>query len=379
MYKKAIVSPFINPEALSLLADEGLNDVLLPEQIGTLSFSSAYVAIRQPGSRRIAAILAVPFFDSGAELENQLANAASTIMNTFTAVFIAFMLLSYFASQILVVPLKLITNRLKRTNLSENEPLVWKGKDEIGLLVSEYNRMLIKLENSRAIMMQQEKDQAWQVMAQQVAHEIKNPLTPMKLSVQQLQRVLASGTLQSTELLSRSLSNLSASIDNLSEIASSFSSFATMPAPKLEAYDVATTLRQVAGLHSANAAIDLFLSLPSSPLPTVGDQGALQGIITNLILNGLQSVPSDRRPVLRLKANEVGQKIRIECQDNGAGIPADVQPNVFVPNFSTKFTGSGLGLALAKKGVEFVGGKIWFQTVSDVGTTFFIELPLVEG
>ena len=378
IYRKGILSTFINPEALTQLGDEGLHETLLEERLGRLPYSSAYVAVRVPKSRRIAAVLAVPFFEAGSELETQLSNAIATVVSSFTAVFIVFMVLSYFASQILVVPLKLITARLKRTTLGETEPLYWAAEDEIGMMVESYNGMLRKLEASRAALAATEKESAWREMAQQVAHEIKNPLTPMKLTIQQLQRVLAPDQpAPQLDTLQRPLAGMLQQIENLSDIAGSFSAFARMPQPKAELFDLARIVRRTAELHRSDSGTDITLDAPTNPREAVvlGDEGIFQGIVNNLILNGLQAVQADRRAHIRITLERLPDNLlRLCVTDNGEGIPEEVQGKVFIPNFSTKFSGSGIGLALARRGVEHAGGRIWFETVAGEGTTFFIEL-----
>ncbi len=378
IYRKGILSPYINPEALTQLADEGLHETLLDERLGLLNYSSAYVAVQAPQSRKISAILAVPFFEAGSELETQLSNAISTVVSSFTAVFIVFMVLSYFASQILVVPLKLITSRLQRTTLEETEPLAWTGDDEIGLLVKGYNEMLRKLEASRAALASTEKESAWREMAQQVAHEIKNPLTPMKLTVQQMQRVLGSGQLaENPARLERPLTSLLEQIETLSDIAGSFSAFARMPQPKTQRFDLARLVRRTVELHRNAEGADVTLTLPTDPDQAfvLADESIFQGIITNLVLNGLQAVPEDRRAQIDVRLErQPGGMLCLTVADNGEGIPPEVQSKVFLPNFSTKFSGSGIGLALAKRGVEHAQGRIWFKTRVGEGTTFSIEL-----
>lgn len=378
IYRKGILSPYINPEALRQVVDEGLPETLLEERLGRLRYSSAYVAVRVPKSKRISAVLAVPFFEAGSELENQLSNAIATVVSSFTAVFIIFMVLSYFASQILVVPLKLITARLKRTTLGETEPLYWAAEDEIGLLVDGYNGMLRKLEASRAALAAGEKESAWREMAQQVAHEIKNPLTPMKLTVQQLQRVLGPDQPSpESARLQRPLAGLLEQIENLSDIAGSFSAFARMPQPKTELFDLARVVRRTAEIHRSNAEADVEVQLPQDPREAyvLGDEGIFQGVVTNLILNGMQAVPPSRRGHIEVCLERVvGGRLRLSVSDNGDGVPEDVQSKIFLPNFSTKFSGSGIGLALAKRGVEHAQGRIWFETIAEEGTTFYIEL-----
>jgi two-component system, NtrC family, nitrogen regulation sensor histidine kinase NtrY len=384
VYRQGILSTYINPEALTRLASEGLHQTLLEEEIGTLKYATVYVACRLPRSRKVAAILAVPFFNSGSELKEELGSALSTVVNAFTGVLIAFMVLSYFASQVLVVPLKLISSRLRRTSLVGNEPLTWPSADEIGLLVQSYNNMLAKLEQSRLALSQSEKESAWREMAQQVAHEIKNPLTPLRLSIQQLLRRLPEGESApaDTVLQARNtLNGLLNQVDLLTEIASSFSTFARLPDPSPTIFPLLPLLERTAALHRTTGAqiqVQASTILQDSGAPLFADEGILQGIFSNLILNGIQSVPDTRLPILDITLIQEANSYQIRFADNGSGIPQELESKIFQPNFSTKFNGSGIGLALARRGIIQAGGSISFESIQGQGTVFIVMLPYNE-
>lgn len=221
-------------------------------------------------------------------------------------------------------------------------------------------------------------------MAKQVAHEIKNPLTPMKLTLQHLQRTFpnSNGGSASTNdpatrrVIQRTFDSLLDQIDNLSDIATSFSDFAKMPLPKNEVFEVTAMLNKAADLYADDSRITLGRQIVAGPVMAVGDRQLVGRILTNLLINGIQSVPSDRKPVLNLRLYTDGDEVQIEIHDNGAGIPEAIHTKVFLPNFSTKRGGSGLGLAIAKRGIEHAGGSIWFETTQGVGTSFFVSLPL---
>jgi nitrogen fixation/metabolism regulation signal transduction histidine kinase len=287
---------------------------------------------------------------------------------------------SYFASKSLTYPLKFITQKIKKTSLSAyNEPLVWKSNDEIGLLVGEYNRMLENLEQSKKALSQNEKESAWREMAKQVAHEIKNPLTPMKLTLQHLQRLLSQKDETHLQTVDRSINTLLQQIETLSDIATSFSSFAKMPVPKQEPFELISVLKRTVTLFHNESEADVQFSHDQTSILVEGDQQLMGRIFANLIINGIQSVPSTRKPEIKIKVDyQVSAKVRISIIDNGEGIDKAIQDKIFVPNFSTKYAGSGIGLAIAKRGIEQAGGTIDFNSVKGEGTTFIVDLPIMH-
>ncbi|MFT6828190.1 MAG: two-component system nitrogen regulation sensor histidine kinase NtrY, partial [Roseivirga sp.] len=163
----------------------------------------------------------------------------------------------------------------------------------------------------------------------------------------------------------------------LSDIATSFSSFAKMPIPRNERLDIADALRKVVRLFKADN-VEINPNIPRNPVWVEGDTNLLGRIFNNLILNAIQAMPEGETPKLEIQLEETHSKARISVKDNGAGIPDDIRDKIFIPKFSTKVEGSGIGLAIAKRGVEHAGGSIWFETEAGVGTTFFIEFPLTD-
>lgn len=380
IYEKELLSPFINPEAWSLITENRQAQALMNEYVGRLAFKTAYVPVFHTVTGKLLAMVAVPYFDAGVELTHQITEVVFSLLRIFTAIFLVFLALGYYVSQQLVVPLKIITNRLRRTNLQANTRLEWRTRDEIGLLISEYNRMLLKLEASREALSRSEKESAWREMAQQVAHEIKNPLTPMKLTLQYLQKALESNHPNLLVLLDRSINTLLTQVENLSDIATSFSAFAKMPVPQAEIFDIKEVLLATADLYRSDSDHDLSLELQSGAHPVLADRKLMSRIFTNLILNGLQAVPEGTRPVLEITLERTRQQtVLLSFTDNGAGIPESVGNKVFMPNFSTKSGGTGIGLAVAKRGINHAGGNIWYKSNPGQGTTFYVELALAEG
>ena len=411
MFEAGLLGPLLNPEAVAMLRERGAPRALLTEQAGSLAFTALYLPVRASagevadsagypltGARRrgaaldllpddaagpIVGYLGIPFFDSAKNLATKLTGLFTTLLNVVTVMFLLFLGLAYVAAQQLTAPLKLITEKLTRTTLTgENVPIPYRSSDdEIGLLVREYNAMLGKLEASRRELAAQEKEVAWREMARQVAHEIKNPLTPMKLSLQFLQKAIAERRPNAEALIGRISQTLITQVDVLSDIATSFSTFTNLPAMRPERLDVVAVLRRCADLFRQSDGDDdgaLRLALPPDGTFTVfADESLLVRTFNNLLLNAKQAVPAGRPPrqTVALRAEGSG-KVLITIADNGAGIADDVRAKVFVPNFTTKEGGSGIGLAVAKRGIESAGGRIWFETTVGEGTAFFIELPL---
>ena len=389
IFESGLLSENMNPQAMAALAERGQPRVLLTERAGALPFNALYLPLRSAQARpgrpgAVIGYVGIPFFDSEKELDSKLIELVSTILNIFTIMFILFSALTFIASRILTEPLKLITAKLKQTSLTnQNELLQYESSDEIGLLVREYNAMLLKLEESKQELAIQEKEAAWREMARQVAHEIKNPLTPMKLSLQFLQKAIAERRPNVQELIGRISQTLITQIDVLSDIATSFSTFTNLPAMRPARIDVIPLLRRCVSLHQSNAiGGHLYLLLPedsdAGKYVVFADESLLVRTFNNLIINALQAMPAGRHPDIGvwLDRQPDGQHILICFQDNGAGIPEEVQSKIFVPNFTTKEQGSGIGLAVARRGIESAGGRIWFETETDEGTTFCVELPL---
>jgi nitrogen fixation/metabolism regulation signal transduction histidine kinase len=240
-------------------------------------------------------------------------------------------------------------------------------------MVKEYNQMLYKLSESKAELEQTQRERAWREIAQQVAHEIKNPLTPMKLTLQQLERAIQNGT-NSSDKTVKALSSLLVQVDTLSDIASSFSSFAKMPEPVIQRLDLVSLLKRIVDLHSHSG--EIYFKTSYKELFVSADEQLLGRTFSNLIINSLQAARPGVHLLIEISLERTGDKCLITVKDNGKGISDAIVDRVFVPHFSTKRSGSGLGLAIAKQGIEQMGGSIWFETKPGMGTVFYIALLL---
>ncbi len=388
IYEKNILSPYININALYAIKQEKNKDIILSENIGTLQYQSAYVPIKYPQNDRIelAGIISIPFFDAQTKLHQKLLHSFANILNVFVSVFVVFLFLSYWASQILTSPLQKITAQIKKTSFyQENyyEELTWSAKtDEIGVFVQEYNKMLKNLEQSKRKMAIVQKEGAWKEIAKQVAHEINNPLTPMKLGLQLMQQRMKDQTETVQRTFERTIVMLLEQIDVLHNIAKSFSVFAKMPIPIEERFDMIYMLKSIQELYQNEFYIKWHFPTEKKMF-VMGDKEILNSVMVNLIKNAIEATEhtaeQDRKRQILVQINcETDGILIIEVQDNGVGIPTDFLDKIFLPNFTTKQTGSGIGLALAKRSVEHAHGRIWVESAEGEGATFFIELPLVE-
>lgn len=377
IFENEILAPFANPSAMANIVESGNKEQLSIERVGDLLYRSTFYGIRSNEDNRLLGILTMPFFDSEEQLKAEQRDILSNILNAFTFIFVIFVVLSFLASRILTYPFKYLTQKIKATTLSTlNEPLEWQANDEIGLMVREYNKMLLNLEKSKKALALSEKESAWREMAQQVAHEIKNPLTPMKLKLQHLKRILSEAPEVSTDF-NKPIDSILNQVETLSDIATSFSSFAKMPIPISERLNVVEELRKSVRLFKGNKA-EIKSNIPKQPVWVMGDTKLLGRIFNNLILNAEQSLIDDRKGELLIELLVTHNKARITFEDNGYGIPEDIKEKIFIPKFSTKEEGSGIGLAIAKRGVEHAGGSIWFDSTLGKGTTFYLEFPLTD-
>ncbi len=365
-----LLSDRISPVALRALTTDNQN-ILIDESIGLLDFKTTYTAISGYSDGRLYGIVALPFFDSKNHLRRQQREIFADLLLIFAFIFLAALISGNYILNYLIGPLKLVSDHIKKTTFDvDNLPIDYSSDDEIGVLVKEYNKMLIKLERNKEALARSQKESAWKEIARQVAHEIKNPLTPMRLKIQQLQRDLS----DSKQI--RLLESMVSQIDTLSDIADSFSEFAKMPAPENTQFDIIELVDESIRLHrSKQVTIKAFLN--SDSVKVWADPNILSRIMNNLLLNAIQSV-ADGPIELVVKAILCENKIEISCKDNGAGIPEEISEKIFTTYFSTKATGSGIGLAVAKKGIENAGGNIWFESKEGMGTTFYISLPVYE-
>jgi two-component system, NtrC family, nitrogen regulation sensor histidine kinase NtrY len=374
IFERNLLSNYINPRAYSRVKN-GETLFIESESVGTLNYYVSYSVLKSSQTGAVLGILGIPFFRSVNLLNKVQSVVLINILNIFASIFIILLLLSYVVAERLTFPLRFITDSLRKTSLNNNTPLTWTAHDEIGMMVKEYNSMLYKLSESKSELEHTQREKAWREIAQQVAHEIKNPLTPMKLTLQQLERSLQAGN-ATTEKTQKTISTVLAQIDTLNDIASSFSGFVKMPEPVIQRVDLVASLKHVIDLHSLTG--EIVFRNPYKEAWVMGDAQLLSRTFSNLILNGIQAAKPGHVVRIQIALELHGSKYKMIFSDNGKGIPDHIIDRVFLPHFSTKKSGSGLGLAIAKQAIEQMKGRIWLQSENEQGTSFFIELPVAQ-
>jgi nitrogen fixation/metabolism regulation signal transduction histidine kinase len=300
------------------------------------------------------------------------------LTNIYVILILLSILLTVFVSKKVTRPLLIVKQKLQDFDIKkQNTPIEYEGADEIGDLIKEYNLMVSELSKSTKLLAQTERESAWQSMARQVAHEIKNPLTPMKLNVQLLQRAWDDRAYDFDSRLNKVCKILVEQIDALSNIATEFSTFAKMPKGQYENIDIYEAALSCVALFEETKNVKITVEAEKkTDLIVVADGDQIIRVFTNLIKNAIQAIPEERLGLINIKMKTQDENVLISVFDNGTGIPADMQKRMFQPNFTTKSSGMGLGLAMVKNIIVSIGGTIWYETQENEGTTFFIQLPL---
>ncbi len=375
IFSKGLISSKINPVAYYNLKDRGLEQHRQDEEINGLSYLAAYVPLYNIEKEKVA-YLGLPYFSRQSNLRQDVSDFMGTLLNVYVLLFLVAGIVALFVGNSVTQPIVAIGEKLKQVKLgTKNEPLTWENDDEIGALVSEYNKMIKELENSAKLLAQSNREMAWREMARQVAHEIKNPLTPMRLSIQHLQRAYQTDP----EQINRLSKTILEQIDNLSHIASEFSNFAKMPRAKNEYFELDGLVASVYDLFKERDNMDIQLDIrPGKPTTVFADKKQIMRVFNNLIKNAIQAIPEERTGEINVIMEREGENVVVKIEDNGIGIPEEKQSSIFVPNFTTKSSGTGLGLAMSRNIVENANGSIFFDTKERVGTTFYVELPVAK-
>jgi signal transduction histidine kinase len=251
------------------------------------------------------------------------------------------------------------------------------GPAETVALAHAFNRMTEDLARSREQVVRAEKESAWREMARQISHEIKNPLTPMKLSISLVERARREGSPDFDAILKRSVETIDRQVESLRRIASDFRAFAGAPVRRREPVSVKSLLEQAASLYTATAADRrITIARDAGGEEVTGDPEELVRAVVNLLDNAVQAAPEGSD--IRLQARSVDGVVRISVHDDGPGVPPDVRSKLFTPYFSTRTQGTGLGLAIVRRIAEDHGGRA-FLDESEPGTTMVVELPLANG
>jgi len=361
VYKRGILSKKIDPVAYYHLHRLTQVEWVQKESIGNFIYLSIYAPVREEGTGDVQAYLSIPYFSSQQELNQEISNFIVTVINLNAFIFLIAGLIALFITNRITRSFSVISNKMKEVNLGRlNEEITWNRNDEIGELVKEYNKMVNKLGESAAALAKTEREGAWREMARQVAHEIKNPLTPMKLSIQYLQKSIDSNQPNVKELSTNVANTLVEQIDHLSRIAADFSQFANIGNINAEKFDLHEVLGSLRELYQPDENVNFIWEPVQQQICIEADKTQMNRLFTNLFTNAIEA--SDGKCILEVKEELYNGSIRVSVTDNGEGIAPEMQSRIFIPNFTTKSSGTGLGLAMCKGIIEQAKGKIWFET-----------------
>ena len=377
LFNQGIVAPILSRDAMRLLSVYASSILCLDDKIGLLQFKVAYMNLYDELGNTIAYV-SMPIYTSEKEIRYQITYLIVAMTNLYAFIFVLSTLLAFVVTNGLTSSFNLIIKQFQRVNLQKNETLEWPYDDDIGLMVAEYNKMVKKLEESAHQLAQTEREDAWKEMAKQVAHEIKNPLTPMRLNLQFLQNAIKNKQDNTLEITRKVTDSLIEQIDNLNYIASEFSNFAKLPDPQIAVFSLNTILESSVSIYKNESTITISLSLPPRPIIIKSDKSHLLRVFSNLLQNAVQSIPEGKEGLIQVNLYIQNQLAVVQVKDNGSGIPSSIRENVFIPHFTTKNAGSGIGLAMTKRIVEYWHGSIWFESIESEGTDFYVALPFLD-
>jgi len=374
IFEENLISDKINPVAYNELYNNGRNIFINNENIGKYEYMSAYIPFKNVDNKLIA-FLNLPYFAKQNEIKREISTFLTTYLNIFIFLISIAILIAIFISNYITRPLKLIQEKMSQIKLGKsNEKIEWDRNDEIGSLINDYNSMIDKIALSAEMLAKSEREQAWREMAKQVAHEIKNPLTPMKLSIQHLQKAWNDRVDDWDERLNKFSKTLIEQIDSLSEIASEFSDFAKMSSTNFSRLNISETLQSTVDLY--NSYIDENINIVTkieNDCFIYADKKQMLQVFNNLIKNALQALKNKDIGLIEIELLKKQDNILIIIRDNGKGIEDEKKEKIFSPNFTTKSSGMGLGLAIVKSIIETNKGEIWFESEEGVGTVFYLK------
>ncbi len=388
LLRERLIDERLPIEAYGALFFEGYRFIDTHERVGGFRYTTGFRALPDEQGRP-RYIISVPTLPEQEQIEEERARTVAYLFGSLLLLLVVVMLTASLLANAISRPIARLRSGLKAVAAGRfTRMLPVDSRDEIGELVETFNEMLEQLAESRRKLAQQERQLAWREMARQVAHEIKNPLTPMKLSVQHLRRAFQHRTEDAEagkpfpNVFDRITSTLIEQIDALARIANEFHSFARMPSRIIEHLDVNAVVDEAVSLMQEEGDVEFALELTDDALVVQADREELRRIFINLIKNAMQAIPDEEEGYVKVRTerrtDEEGEWAFSSVHDTGTGIEEDVHDRIFEPNFSTKTSGTGLGLAIVKKSVEELQGDIGFETAEREGTTFWVRLPLAE-
>jgi signal transduction histidine kinase len=378
IFQQHLLPSTLSYPAYDFLFNRERTHFLTTAEIGDEEMVIGYRSVHD-AQGNIAGVVAIPTFLHSPVYNENLLETTSYLFVVYLFIFALFIGGTVFLSSQLTKPLKIIQSGLNQISRGDMKTKVAvTSRDEIGSLANAYNTMVQRLDHAQKELMKAERESAWQEMAQQVAHEIKNPLTPMKLNLQHLQRQLESNPGKALELkpmIEKTASNIIEQIESLNKIASDFSKFAKPVREPLKETELTSVVKSVSELYEHDSSATIKLKIPVEEIQILAVEDELRRAFINLVKNAIEAAKNGHA-VININLKLLKEHVMIQIKDNGVGIDENDRDKIFLPRFSTKSSGTGLGLAITKKIIEAHNGDIWFESKKDQGSSFFIRLPL---
>lgn len=378
IFSEGLTGNRMDPLAMYKMLFNSHSQFVQIEDIEGMQYLSAYVPFFNK-KNNLLGYLNLPYFARSNDLKNEISNFLVALLNIYALLIVIALVVALIITNKITEPLRIIQEKMASIQLGkQNELIQYKGKDEIGKLINEYNRMVIEIAESAKRLASSEREDAWREMAKQVAHEIKNPLTPMKLSIQHLQMRWSSMDAQEREDRFKTFGqNLVEQIDTLSAIASEFSSFAKLEDTNFSKVNLESLIRSSVDVYNQTNGVRVTFD-GTENIEVLGDKDQLLRVFNNLIKNAIQAIPKGMEGLVEVTAEKNNGCYYIRIKDNGTGISLENQAKIFMPNFTTKNSGMGLGLAMVQKILENMQAEISFETSEGKGTEFKIIFPVFK-
>ncbi len=373
LFDLGLSSQFMNPLAIGNFKRKQSSYFSTYDHIGSLNYLSLYTVVYNADAKLLGYVN-LPYFARQSGLEKELSDYLTTLLNVYVVLFLVSLFTGLIVTSYITKPLRMVQQQLAKISFTKkNEPILWQTNDEIGQLVGEYNHMLLKLEESAGLLARSERESAWREMAKQVAHEIKNPLTPMKLNLQYLQRIVGEDGVDFKEKFKGVSASIIEQIDTLAHIAGEFSNFAQMPKVVLQSVNLNEVILTSIQLFKNEESMQITFTSSSDSFFVTADKEQCLRVFNNLLKNAVQSIPETKKGQIDIVIGDSSGFVLVTIKDNGCGIADHMKERIFTPNFTTKSTGTGLGLAMVKNIVNSFKGEIWFESSENEGTTFFLK------
>lgn len=376
IFRKGLLSELINPLAFEEIYVDNKLFYTAEEMIGELAYYSSYVPLNL-GDNEPIGIVNLPYFARQTEVKKSYYLMIFSFLNLFVIAGILGTFIALFISKLLTKPLVVLQQSLSEIRIDEqNEKIDWVSDDEIGLLIKEYNQMVDKLEQSTELLKHSERESAWREVARQIAHEIKNPLTPMKLNVQYLEKAYNEDDPSLKDKIRTISKSLIQQIDTLDKVAEMFADFAKSNIRKMDRVELLGVIRSTAALFK-NDDINISIQHDEDAYYTKAIEKDMVRLFNNLIKNAIQALDNISAGKVDISITQSESHIKVQITDNGKGIDDGFKGKIFQPYFTTKSGGTGLGLAIVNNIVNETGGSISFESSTN-GTTFFLKFNRYE-